>query len=46
VVAKRAAIQAHQSQYSDLITDDPEGFRLPAGLLSVFEVPFETFVSP
>jgi LmbE family N-acetylglucosaminyl deacetylase len=46
LVAKRAAIQAHQSQYGDLITDDPEGFRLPAGLLSVFDVPFETFIVP
>ena len=46
LVAKRDAIQAHQSQYGDLITDDPDGFRLPAGLLSVFEVPFETFVVP
>jgi LmbE family N-acetylglucosaminyl deacetylase len=44
--AKKAAIQAHQSQYGGLITDDPEGFRLPAGLLSVFEEPFETFVVP
>jgi LmbE family N-acetylglucosaminyl deacetylase len=46
LVAKRDAIQAHRSQYGDLITDDPEGFRLSAGLLSIFEVPFETFVVP
>jgi LmbE family N-acetylglucosaminyl deacetylase len=46
LITKRAAIQAHQSQYGDLITDDPEGFRLPPGLLSVFEVPFETFAVP
>ncbi len=46
LAAKKAAIQAHQSQYGDLITDDPEGFRLPTSLLSVFEVPFETFVVP
>jgi LmbE family N-acetylglucosaminyl deacetylase len=46
LAAKRVAIQAHESQYGDLITDDPDGFRLPAGLLSVFEVPFETFVVP
>ena len=44
--AKRAAIHAHQSQYGDLITDDPTGFRLPADLLSVFDSPFETFVAP
>src|SRR5438128_2434096 len=41
LAAKRRAIAAHQSQYGDLITDDPDGFRLPDGLLSVFEVPFE-----
>jgi LmbE family N-acetylglucosaminyl deacetylase len=44
--AKRAAIQAHRSQYGDLITDDPGGFRLPPGLLSVFDAPFETFLQP
>jgi LmbE family N-acetylglucosaminyl deacetylase len=42
--AKRAAIQAHRSQYGDLITDDPAGFQLPAGLLSVFDSPYETFI--
>ena len=36
---KRRAIQAHQSQYGELITDDPTGFRLPPALLSVFDVP-------
>jgi len=41
--AKRAAIQAHQSQYGDLITDDPDGFRLPPALLSVFNSPYETY---
>jgi LmbE family N-acetylglucosaminyl deacetylase len=44
LVTKTAAIQAHQSQYGGLITDDPEGFRLPADLLAAFKVPFETFV--
>ena len=42
--AKRWAIRLHASQYSDLITDDPEGFRLPDALLSVFEQPYETFL--
>ena len=42
--AKREAIRLHASQYSDLIDDDPEGFRLPAALLSVFEQPYETFL--
>jgi LmbE family N-acetylglucosaminyl deacetylase len=43
---KRQAIAAHRSQYGDLITDDPTGFRLPPELLSVFEHPFETFLRP
>ena len=42
--AKRRAIAAHTSQHSDLIADDPEGFRLPAGLLAVFDQPYETFL--
>jgi len=41
---KRQAIRLHASQYSDLIDDDPGGFRLPEALLSVFEEPFETFL--
>ena len=44
--AKRAAIQAHQSQYGGLITDDPAGFCLPTELLSAFETPYETFIQP
>jgi LmbE family N-acetylglucosaminyl deacetylase len=43
---KRWAIAAHRSQYSDLITDDPDGFRLPHALLRVFEQPFEVFLAP
>lgn len=42
--AKQAAIQAHRSQYGDLINDDPTGFRLPPELLSVFQGRFETFI--
>jgi len=41
---KRRAIASHQSQYSDLIKDDPEGFRLPPELLSTFERPYEAFI--
>ena len=39
-------IQSHllAHQYGDLIKDDPDGFRLPESLLSVFEAPFETFI--
>lgn len=44
--AKRGAIQAHQSQYGDLISDDPDGFRLPPELLAIFARPFETFILP
>lgn len=44
--AKRRAIQAHRSQYGDLITDDPNGFRLPPRLLSIFDTPHETFIAP
>ena len=45
LAAKRCAIAAHASQYSDLIRDDPDGFRLPADLLTVFEAPYEVFLS-
>ena len=41
---KKRAIASHQSQYSDLIKDDPEGFRLPPELLSTFERPYESFI--
>jgi LmbE family N-acetylglucosaminyl deacetylase len=44
--AKRRAIEAHQTQYGRLITDDPTGFQLPAGLLALFDSPFETFLTP
>jgi LmbE family N-acetylglucosaminyl deacetylase len=43
---KRRAIAAHGSQYSDLIADDPGGFRLPVELLSVFYRDFEVFLNP
>ncbi len=43
--AKRSAIAAHASQYSTLIDDSPEGFRLPPELLSVFDRPYEVFLA-
>jgi LmbE family N-acetylglucosaminyl deacetylase len=43
--AKRSAVAAHASQYSALIDDSPEGFRLPPELLSVFERPYEVFLA-
>lgn len=45
-LVKRLAVQAHKSQYGDLITDDPTGFCLPDGLLSVFDNAHETFIQP
>lgn len=43
--AKRRAVAAHASQHSGLIDDDPRGFRLPPALLSVFDRPFEVFLT-
>jgi LmbE family N-acetylglucosaminyl deacetylase len=43
--AKQTAIAAHASQYSDLIDDSPNGFRLPRQLLSVCERPYEIFLA-
>ena len=45
LAAKRRAIAAHRSQRGEVIEDDPGGFVLPAGLLGVFEQPFETFLT-
>jgi LmbE family N-acetylglucosaminyl deacetylase len=41
---KRRAIASHRSQYSDLIKDDPRGFRLPPDLLATVERPYEVFI--
>ena len=43
--AKRSAVAAHASQYSTLIDDSPQGFRLPPELLSIFERPYEVFLA-
>ncbi|MGY2047742.1 PIG-L deacetylase family protein [Methylobacterium sp. JK268] len=43
--AKAAAIAAHRSQTTDLITDDPDGFRLDAAMLARFARPFEIFIA-
>lgn len=40
---KLKAIAAHRSQTTDLISDDPEGFRLSEEMLASFNVPYETF---
>ncbi|MER2263616.1 PIG-L deacetylase family protein [Methylobacterium oxalidis] len=44
LAAKSAAIAAHRSQTTDLIADDPEGFRLETTMLSRFVRPFEIFL--
>jgi LmbE family N-acetylglucosaminyl deacetylase len=43
--AKMQAIAAHKSQLSDLIDDDPDGFRLPPALLAVFERAYEVLLT-
>ena len=43
---KRAAIEAHQSQISDLIADDPTAFRLSSEVLAHFTGPFENWIAP
>ncbi|WP_034965801.1 PIG-L deacetylase family protein [Chryseobacterium sp. FH1] len=40
---KKEAISKHRSQITDLINDDPEGFRLSLEMLDQFNVPYETF---
>lgn len=42
---KQRAIAAHQSQVTDLIHDDPEGFRVPETMLEHFQQPWELFIS-
>jgi LmbE family N-acetylglucosaminyl deacetylase len=42
---KKQAIAAHASQYADLITDSPQGFRLPKNLLKIFYRPYEVFIT-
>ena len=39
--AKAAAIAAHRSQTTDLVDDDPDGFRLTPAMLAYFETPWE-----
>ena len=43
---KRAAIEAHQSQISDLIDDDPTAFRLSSEMLAHFAGPTENWIAP
>lgn len=43
LVRKRAAIQAHRSQITTLIDDDPTGFRLAPEVLARFDRTYEIF---
>ena len=43
--AKRRAIAAHRSQTTDLIADDPAGFRMPPAFRALFDQPFEVFLA-
>jgi LmbE family N-acetylglucosaminyl deacetylase len=43
---KRAAIACHRSQTTDLIDDDPAGFRLSPDTLARFETPWEIYLEP
>jgi LmbE family N-acetylglucosaminyl deacetylase len=44
IAAKRRAIAAHLSQTTDLVRDDPHGFRLTPSMLALFGDPWETFI--
>lgn len=41
---KRRAVAAHASQTTELIADDPEGFRLEPSALALFDTPDETYL--
>ncbi len=42
--SKRRAIAAHQSQTTNLIDDDPDGFRLQDEFVALFTRPFEVYL--
>jgi LmbE family N-acetylglucosaminyl deacetylase len=42
--AKRAAIEAHRSQYAGIITDDPEGFQMRPDFIDMFLEPTEYYI--
>lgn len=43
-VQKQSAVKAHVSQTTDLIDDDPHGFRLSSEILKHFDTPFEIYL--
>ena len=46
LAVKQRAIACHRSQLTDLIRDDPQGFRLSADVLAIFAGPFEVYSEP
>jgi LmbE family N-acetylglucosaminyl deacetylase len=42
--AKRAAIEAHRSQYAGIITDDPDGFQMQPNFVEMFLQPSEFYI--
>lgn len=46
VAAKRAAIEAHRTQTTDLIGDDPGAFRLTLATIARLAGPIETYWRP
>lgn len=44
LAAKRRAIACHRSQITDLIQDDPTGFRMSPAFLAIFDWPFEVLI--
>jgi hypothetical protein len=43
--AKRRAVEAHASQVSGLITDDPSGFQLQAAMIDRLCGPHEWYIA-
>ncbi len=44
IPAKQRAIACHQSQLGQVVTDDPDGFRLESQFIALFTERFETFL--
>ena len=44
LAAKQRAIACHRSQMTDLIQDDPTGFRMSPAFLAIFDWPFEVLI--
>jgi LmbE family N-acetylglucosaminyl deacetylase len=44
LAVKRAAVEAHRSQYAGIITDDPDGFQMETAFIKRFLQPTETYI--